>query len=165
MPEGYEAFVAASGSALLRLGVLLTGDRGAAEDLVQDVLERMYVQWGRIDEPHAYARAAMANGVTDRWRRLGRRPREVDLEPWHDAAVADGAAQRAERSGIVRNLRRLPPRQRAVIVLRYYEDWPEERIAAHLGCSRGTVKSQCSKGLARLRSLMAAEEIEGAGRS
>ncbi|NAZ81386.1 SigE family RNA polymerase sigma factor [Kineococcus sp. R8] len=162
MREDYDAFVRTSGTRLLRVALLLTGDRGAAEDLVQDVLERMYVRWPGIDDPDAYARTAMSRHVADRWRRLSRRPREVSIEPWHDRADEDGAEARAERAGVVEHLRALPPRQRAVIVLRYFEDWSEERIADELDVSRGTVKSQASKGLARLRRAM--DEDDDAGR-
>jgi RNA polymerase sigma factor (sigma-70 family) len=78
-------------------------------------------------------------------------------------AVGDGAGERAERSRIVEALRRLPPRQRAVIVLRYFEDWSEEQIADQLDVSRGTVKSQASKGLASLRALVEDSTGEGVG--
>jgi RNA polymerase sigma-70 factor (sigma-E family) len=152
--DSFEEFVSTGSDRLLGLALLLTGDRGHAEDLLQDVLERMYVKWRRIDDPHAYARTALARKVTDRWRARARRPREVGLQDWHDSAVADGTGQRAERSRVVEALRRLPPRQRAVIVLRYFEDWSEEQIADQLDVSRGTVKSQASKGLANLRELM-----------
>ncbi|WP_432483044.1 SigE family RNA polymerase sigma factor [Kineococcus esterisolvens] len=158
MEGSFEEFVAAGGGRLLRTALLLTGDRAAAEDLVQDVLERAYVRWRSIEDPHAYTRTAMTRAVTDRWRRVGRRPREVELQGWHGRAVADGAADRAVRADVVDHLRKLPPRQRAVIVLRYFEDWSEERIADELDISRGTVKSQASKGLARLRELMSADE-------
>lgn len=154
MRESFEEFVDTGSERLLRVAVLLTGDRGAAEDLLQDVLERMYVHWRRIDDPHSYARTAMTRKVTDRWRALGRRPREVPWQPWHDRATHDPTQAGVERAGIVEHLRRLPPRQRAVIVLRYFEDWSEERIADELDCSRGTVKSQASKGLARLREFL-----------
>lgn len=166
--ESFEEFVDTGSERLLRVAVLLTGDRGAAEDLLQDVLERMYVNWRRIDDPHSYARTAMSRKVTDRWRARGRRPREVTWQPWHDASsggVHDPTAATVERAGIVDHLRRLPPRQRAVIVLRYFEDWSEERIADELDCSRGTVKSQASKGLARLRQLVEESDVQGVSRA
>jgi RNA polymerase sigma-70 factor (sigma-E family) len=158
----FEEFVSTGSDRLLGFALLLTGDRGHAEDLLQDVLERMYVRWRRIDDPHAYARTALARKVTDRWRARARRPREVVFEDHHDDPVADGAAERAERSRVVEALRNLPPRQRAVIVLRYFEDWSEEQIADQLDISRGTVKSQASKGLAALRQRMD-ESNEGVG--
>jgi RNA polymerase sigma-70 factor (sigma-E family) len=155
--DSFEEFVSTGSDRLLGLALLLTGDRGHAEDLLQDVLERMYVRWRRIDDPHAYARTALARKVTDRWRQRGRRPREVTLDGVHDVSVPDGAGERAERSRVVTALRALPPRQRAVIVLRYFEDWSEEQIADQLDVSRGTVKSQASKGLATLRQSMGEE--------
>ncbi|WP_432514865.1 SigE family RNA polymerase sigma factor [Kineococcus sp. SYSU DK001] len=165
--SSFEEFVRTGGDRLLGFAVLLTGDRGHAEDLVQDVLERMYVRWRRIEDPHAYARTALARKVTDRWRARARRPREVGLEQdpgvLVSGVVGDGAQERAERSAVVQALRRLPPRQRAVIVLRYFEDWSEERIADELDVSRGTVKSQASKGLASLRRLVHEESGEGVG--
>ena len=154
MEQSYEQFAAASASGLLRTAVLLTVDRRAAEDLVQDVLERMFVHWSRVENPHAYARAAMARHVTDRWRRAARSPREVGLEAWHDPPTTDGASGRAERGALIEALRQVPPRQRAILVLRYFEDWSEAQIAAELGCSSGTVKSQCAKGLTRLRTVL-----------
>lgn len=160
MRGSFEEFVDTGSERLLRVAVLLTGDRGAAEDLLQDGLERMYVNWRRIDDPHSYARTAMTRKVTDRWRALGRRPREVAWQPWHDRVAPDPTTASDERAGIVDHLRRLPARQRAVIVLRYFEDWSEERIADELDCSRGTVKSQASKGLARLRRHLQDEQDE-----
>ncbi|WP_179756512.1 SigE family RNA polymerase sigma factor [Kineococcus aurantiacus] len=157
MGKGFEEFVSTGSDRLLRFALLLTGDRGHAEDLLQDVLERMYVSWRTIEDPHAYARTALTRKVTDRWRARRRRPREVGLEDWHAEVVPDGAGERAERSRIVEALRRLPPRQRAVIVLRYFEDWSEEQIADQLDVSRGTVKSQASKGLSTLRTLVGEE--------
>ena len=157
MQESFEEFVTSGSDRLLGFAVLLTGDRGAAEDLLQEVLERTYVSWRRIEDPHAYARTALVRRVTDRWRQRSRRPREVELAAWHERAEPDGAQQRADLARIVDVLRELPPRQRAVIVLRYFEDWSEEQIADQLDCSRGTVKSQASKGLARLRTLMVAD--------
>ena len=99
MDQSYEQFVSDGADRLLRTALLLTGERGAAEDLVQDVLERMFVHWRRVEEPHAYARAAMARRLTDRWRRAARRPREVELQQWHGAPVGDGSAARADRDG------------------------------------------------------------------
>ncbi|WP_432574826.1 SigE family RNA polymerase sigma factor [Kineococcus sp. SYSU DK005] len=160
MEGSFEEFVTTSGDRLLRTALLLTGERGAAEDLLQDVLERVYVRWRSVQDPQAYARTAMTRAVTDRWRRAGRRPREVPLHERHDRAVPDGAADRAARADVLARLRLLPPRQRAVIVLRYFEDWSEERIAEELDVSRGTVKSQAAKGLARLRELTGADEEE-----
>jgi RNA polymerase sigma-70 factor (sigma-E family) len=156
----FEEFTATNSSALLRTALLLTGSAAIAEDLLQDVLERVYVRWPSVQDPQAYARTAMTRAVTDRWRRAGRRPKEVTLRDWHVGAVGDGAAERATRADVVTRLRQLSPRQRAVIVLRYFEDWSEEQIAEELDVSRGTVKSQATKGLSRLRELMGKEHDE-----
>jgi RNA polymerase sigma-70 factor (sigma-E family) len=148
---GFTEFVQARSTALLRTAVLLAGgDRGHAEDLVQGVLERMYVRWDRIDgPPEVYARRALTHAAVNRWRTRRRRP-ELPLLT-EDAAGRDPAAAVDLRDALVRALLTLPPRQRAVLVLRYLDDLPEEEVARALGCSVGTVKSQTSRGLARLR--------------
>ncbi|HEY6748959.1 MAG TPA: SigE family RNA polymerase sigma factor [Mycobacteriales bacterium] len=154
---GFTEFVRARSTALLRTAVLLAGgDRGHAEDLVQGVLERMYVRWDRIDgPPEAYARRALTHAAVNRWRTRRRRP-ELPLltgggGTGTDTAGRDPAATVDLRDVLVRALLTLPPRQRAVLVLRFLDDLPEEEVARALGCSVGTVKSQTSRGLARLR--------------
>jgi RNA polymerase sigma-70 factor (sigma-E family) len=151
----FEDFVRARSAALFRTALLLTGqDRAEAEDLLQGALERAYRRWGRIcraGDPERYVRRILANASTDRWRRLRRRP-EREL-PADAAGLAEGdhAADVVERDFLLRALAGLPPRQRAVLVLRYFCDLPEAEIADALGCSAGTVKSQASRALARLR--------------
>jgi RNA polymerase sigma-70 factor (sigma-E family) len=149
---GFTEFVRVRSTALLRTAVLLTGgDRGHAEDLLQGVLERMYVRWSRIDgSPEAYARRSLAHAAVNRWRSRTRRPEA----PWadrDDAAPGDAPATVDLRDALVRELLALPPRQRAVLVLRFFDDLPETEVAAALGCSVGTVKSQSSRALTRLR--------------
>jgi RNA polymerase sigma-70 factor (sigma-E family) len=148
---GFTEFVRASSTALLRTAVLLAGgDRGHAEDLVQGVLERMYVRWDRIDgPPEAYARRALTHAAVNRWRTRRRRP-ELPLLT-RDVTAQDRAADVDLRDALVRALLTLAPRQRAVLVLRFLDDLPEEEVARALGCSVGTVKSQTSRGLAKLR--------------
>jgi RNA polymerase sigma-70 factor (sigma-E family) len=158
----FEDFVRARSAALFRTALLLTGqDRAEAEDLLQGALERAYRRWGRIcraGDPERYVRRILANASTDRWRRMRRRP-ERELPP--DAAAnpapglveGDHAADVVERDYLLRALAGLPPRQRAVLVLRYFCDLPEAEIADALGCSAGTVKSQASRALARLRAV------------
>jgi RNA polymerase sigma factor (sigma-70 family) len=106
-----------------------------------------------MDEPERYVRRIMANASKDRWRLAARRPerplRADDVLP----AAADQAAAVADRDFLVRVLAVLPPRQRTVLVLRYFSDLPDAEIAVTLGCSTGTVKSQASRGLARLRAM------------
>ncbi len=151
---GFTEFVRDRSTALLRTAVLLAGgDRGHAEDLLQGVLERMYVRWDRIDgPPEAYARRALTHASVNRWRTQRRRP-ELPLraEDPGGAAPGDPAAEFDLRDALVRALLTLPARQRAVLVLRYFDDLPLEEVARALGCSIGTVKSQSSRGLARLR--------------
>jgi RNA polymerase sigma-70 factor (sigma-E family) len=153
----FEDFVRYRSAALFRTALLLTGqDRAEAEDLLQGALERAYRRWGRIcraGDPERYVRRILANASTDRWRRLRRRP-ERELPPDATGLVeSDHAADVVERDFLLRALAGLPPRQRAVLVLRYFCDLPEAEIADALGCSAGTVKSQASRGLARLRAI------------
>ena len=148
----FEEFVHARGNALLRTAHLLTGDRGHAEDLLQTALERLARSWRRIDgDPEGYARRILANLATDRWRQRGRRVREVSDAEYDRASPGDPVAAVEQRHDPVRALQTLPPRQRAVLVLRYFDDQSEAQVAAALGISVGTVKSTSSKALARLR--------------
>ncbi|TWP53447.1 SigE family RNA polymerase sigma factor [Lentzea tibetensis] len=159
--QDFEDFVALRSQALLRTAYLLCGgDQGAAEDLLQDVLERMYSRWRRINGGHeAYVRAALANAAANRWRWRSRRPAEAPLEYAADP-VARGHEQRVvDQDSVVRALAQLPNRMRAVLVLRYFDDLTEAETAAALGCGIGTVKSQTSRGLARMRELMGEEVL------
>jgi len=149
-------FVTHRAPALLRTAFLLCGgDRGAAEDLLQEVLERSYPRWRRIrDRPEAYVRAALANAAANRWRGRSRRVREVPLDEATDVTRSGHEEQIVNHDRLVRALRELPPRMRAVLVLRFFDDMSEADIAKALRCSVGTVKSQTSRGLARLRELL-----------
>ena len=151
--DDFDEFVRGSATRLLRTAVLLTGDRAAAEDLVQETYERIYVHWPRIRTgvPEAYARKTLANLAANRWRTRRRRPAEVALADDHDRPTPDGSEDYAVRHELLAALQTLPPRQRAVIVLRYYEDLTETQTAEALGCAVGTVKSQTSRALDRLR--------------
>jgi len=153
----FEEFVQGCSPRLFRTALLLAGqDRAAAEDLLQLVLERAYRHWARVcrsGDPERYVRRILANAANDRWRRAVRRP-ERPLDPRHAGlVVADQADTVADRDFLIRALAGLPPRQRTVLVLRYYNDLSEVEIADVLGCSVGTVKSQASRGLARLREV------------
>jgi RNA polymerase sigma-70 factor (sigma-E family) len=145
--------------------LLVGGDRGQGEDLLQEVLERVYRRWDRIDgPPEAYARRALAHAAINRWRSRRRRPPELPLLPDHPGPVTgDDAAAVDLRDALVRALLTLPPRQRAVLVLRYFDDLPEDEVARALGCSVGTVKSQASRALTRLRDRSGALEISTGG--
>ena len=152
----FELFVASRSTALLRTAYLLcAGDRGAAEDLLQDVLERMYPKWRRLKgSPEAYARVALANASANRWRTRSRRVRETPLTTAPPQPVRGPEKEVVDRDEVVRALGELPERMRAVIVLRFFDDLSEADTAAALGCSTGTVKSQTSRGLAKLRDLL-----------
>ena len=153
--EAFDAFVRARLPDLLRFGRALTGSEHAAADLVQDALERTLMRWSKVtsSDPEGYVRRAMVNRSISIWRRLGRERLTDDVpQPAYDDAYRDGVLLDA--------LRRLPPRQRAVVALRYYDDLTEAQTAAILGCSVGTVKSQASAAMARLRTLL--DDPEGA---
>ena len=147
--EAFDAFVRARLPHLLRFGRALTGDDHAAADLVQDALERTLLRWSKVtsEDPEGYVRRAMVNRSISVWRKLGRErltgelPQQSYDDQPRDAVLLDA-------------LRRLAPRQRAVIALRYYEDLTEAQTAEILGCSVGTVKSQSSLAIARLRGLL-----------
>lgn len=149
----FDDFVRGRTTTLLRVAYLLTGDQHAAEDLLQEVLEQMYVRWPRIrGAPEAYARRALVNRSTNRWRRRGRRP-ETALSH-HDVVQPDHSENVVVRDTVLGALRRLAPRQRAAVVLRYLEDLPVGEVARALDCSEGTVKSQTSRGLDQLRAAL-----------
>ena len=153
----FEDFVRGRSTAHLRTAYLLTGDRGHAEDLLQSVLERVARRWSAISEsPDAYVRRSLANAATNRWRR--RRPPEVQLNDDLPHAASDATHRLVLRDQLVRALLALPARQRAVLVLRFFDDLTEAETAQALGCSVGTVKSQTSRGLERLRSVVAADD-------
>jgi len=148
----FREFVEARWPALVRFGYVLTGDAGHAEDLVQHALERCWRRWDRIEagSPERYVKAAMANLAVSRWRR--RRVGEVRLpEGAEGRPVPSGEHAYVVRDLVWREVQALPPRMRAVVVLRWLEDLTEAETAAALGCSVGSVKSQSSRALARLR--------------
>jgi RNA polymerase sigma-70 factor (sigma-E family) len=158
--ESFEQFMSAALPGLLRFGHVLTGDRHRAEELVQSALVKTYRRWGslRHDQPVAYVRRAMTNTYTSWWRKARH---ETDMPAGFDAAGA-AAAPYDERDAALRALATLPPRQRAVLVLRYYLDMSEAEIADTLGCSTGTVKSSASRGLRSLRERLTDPAVEGA---
>jgi RNA polymerase sigma-70 factor (sigma-E family) len=153
---GFEAFVAARSDDLLRFARLLTRDRGHAEDLLQTALVKAYRRWNRIaaDDPYPYVRKALVTSAAS-WRRL-RTTQEIVSLPPHDPAGPDTTDHFADRELMADALATLPPRMRAVLVLRYGEDLSEAVTAEALGCSVSTVKSQTARGLARLRAHLGA---------
>lgn len=150
----FEEFAAARLPAVLRFAAVLTGDRGLAEDVVQEVLIRANGRWeaiARLDRPEAYVRKMIVNEYLS-WRR-----RSWRLVPSGAGTEVDGrlspdpAAGHAEREALLAELDRLPARQRAVLVLRYYEGLSDAEIADALGCATGTVRGYASRALAMLR--------------
>ena len=154
MPErpDFDQYVAARGPALLRTAYMLCGDRYLAEDLVQEVLARVHGRWRRLPADHldGYLRTAVVRQFLS-WRRR-RAGNERLLEPGHEHAAAPGPADaHAERDAVWAELAALPRQQRAVLVLRYYEDLPDEEIAELVGCAPATVRVHASRALATLR--------------
>ncbi|MFC5178212.1 SigE family RNA polymerase sigma factor [Nocardioides taihuensis] len=149
----FEEFVVARRDALLRTGYLLTGNHHDAEDLVQSALVKVVPKWSRIkDRPEAYVRQVLARESVSRWR--AHRWREVTTDTVPEAMHHDST----DRIALLEDLRTLSPRQRAVLVLRYFDDLTEADTAAALGISVGTVKSHARDALARLRDQRSGEE-------
>ncbi len=153
--DEFTAFVAQRMHTLLRLAYSLTGDHRAAEDLVQGALAKAFVRWHRIEgDVEPYVRRIIYNDQVSGWRRLGRR-QEVPLDAVPDPPSAERHDQQtALRLSLRSALLALPARQRAVLVLRYLEDMSVDETAEALGCRPGTVASQASRALARLRQLV-----------
>jgi RNA polymerase sigma-70 factor (sigma-E family) len=147
----FEEFVAWRGAALLRFAYVLSQDSGRAEDLVQDALVKVHRRWESViaaDQPEAYVRRILVNEFLN-WRRRRSSAEVAGAVP--DVAVGDDLDRIAERDRMWRALAVLPPRQRAALVLRYYEDLSDAEIAAILDCAPGTVRSLTARGLAALR--------------
>jgi RNA polymerase sigma-70 factor (sigma-E family) len=151
---GFEEFVATRSADLLRTAVLLTRDRGHAEDLLQTALVKAYRRWNRIsaEDPYPYVRRILVTSAASWWRL--RTTQEIVSLPAVDLAAPDETDRLAERERMTDALAELPPRMRAVLVLRYTEDLSEASTAELLGCSVHTVRSQTVRGLARLRALL-----------
>lgn len=146
----FDDFVAARSTHLLRTEYLLTHDHALAEDLLQTALTRSWFAWSRIDgNPEPYVRKVLVNTYATWWRRKWNGERATDELP--ETGVADHAAGAAVSHDLWEALGRLPRRMRAVVVLRYFEDLSEAETAELLGCARGTVKSQLSKAIGKLR--------------
>ena len=149
--ETFTEFVRARSVALHRYAYLLVGDRGLADDLLQEALVKTFAAWRRVETAtaEAYVRRVITTTAVSWWRRKAwqlERPHERLPDSLHQGHADDVAA----RSWMWDELQRLPPRQRAAVVLRYYEDLSEIQTAEILGCSVGTVKSQVSSALKRL---------------
>lgn len=158
----FDEFVAARGEALLRFALMLCGDRYLAEDLVQSVLAKVYVRWRRVagmQRPEAYVKTVLVHEHLRWWRRRSSTERPVPRPAPGDVAD-DGTAARASRDAAWELMGQLPKRQRAVLVLRYYEDLSDAEIAAVLGCAPSTVRSQAARALAALRAAVPAMDRE-----
>lgn len=160
--EEFVELVHAAWPSLYRTAVLLTGDHALAEDLVQTALARTYARWGRLREPAAargYARRALVTQTTSWYRRRSNRDeRPTEVLP-ERAGGADPGALVSDRLDVTAALRQLAPRQRAVVVLRFYDDLSVQETADALGVTTGTVKSQTSVALDRLRTLLGDVEL------
>ncbi|WP_329005111.1 SigE family RNA polymerase sigma factor [Kribbella sp. NBC_00709] len=158
----FDEVVRASERRLLRLGLMLTGGVHSAEDLVQTVFARAYRRWARIgalDHPEAYLRTMVVNEFLS-WRRLLKNSEVPLAEPVDQPSREDIGARQAQRDAAWRLLAGLPRKQRAVLVLRYYEDLPDSEIAEVLGVAPVTVRTNAARALATLRGTLSAEEAQ-----
>ncbi|HWU20240.1 MAG TPA: SigE family RNA polymerase sigma factor [Nocardioides sp.] len=157
----FDSFVAARSTALLRTAYLLTRDHAQAEDLLQTALTKAWFAWRRISgEPEPYVRKILVNTYASWWGRKWNGELATDELP--DRSGSDTTADAGSAHDLWQALGRLPRRQRAVVVLRYFEDLTEAETAHVLGCSIGNVKSQCSRALTKLRidpALVTEEEL------
>jgi RNA polymerase sigma-70 factor (sigma-E family) len=154
--ESFTVFVRSHSAMLLRLAYLLTQDHGHAEDVVQSALLKTYRRWSRLraqDAAPAYARQAVVTTAASRWR-LRTNQELVALPARSDASVEADSDRVGEQQAMRDLLRGLPPRMRAVLVLRYFEDLSEADTAAALGCTVPTVRTHTARGLARLRTAL-----------
>jgi RNA polymerase sigma-70 factor (sigma-E family) len=158
--EEFRQFVAGRMESLRGLAYLTCGDWQVAEDAVVNCLAKLYARWSKVHSPYHYASRMVVRAAIDEVRRPWRREQAVGELP--DRPVADASDAVGESLRIRAALKRLPPGQRAVIVLRYYEQFSVDEVAEALGRSPGTVKSQSARGLATLRTLLTTTQIEEA---
>ena len=152
MDEDFAAYVRSRQHRLLRAAYLVCGDRQSAEDLLQQAFVKLALRWDRIKDEHpdAFVRRVLYRDAVSAWRST----RRETVRPVTDEARSGQEWRVETRVDLERALRQLPPRQRAVLVLRYYEDRSEAETAEILGVAVGTVKSQAHDGLARIRALV-----------
>jgi RNA polymerase sigma-70 factor (sigma-E family) len=158
----FEEYAGAAWASLYRYAYLLAGSHPDAEDLAQQTLLKAYRSWGRVsgaDSPQAYLRTILTNTFLSQRRPKGRRLELLTDAPPEPAATRERGPE--DRMELWPHVKSLPPRQRAVIVLRYYEDLTEQEIADVLGCSRGTVKSTAHRGLTSLRAALGPGRADG----
>jgi RNA polymerase sigma-70 factor (sigma-E family) len=152
--RAFEAFVNESGDGLLRMAVLLTSDPHYAEDVYQETLHRLSMRWSKVDSPRAFCRRVMHNIVIDQARARRRRPLELGLTQTRESAdpqSGDLAAAVELRPTLFAALDTLTAQQRAIVVLRYFDDRSENEVAELLGVAPGTVRSTLSRAVAQLR--------------
>jgi RNA polymerase sigma-70 factor (sigma-E family) len=157
----FDEFAAARLPALLRYAVFLAGDRHPAEDLVQETMVKVYTHWRRVaraDSPELYVRRMLTNTYLT-WRRSSWLRRAVPYAEVPDPGISDGTEAGAVRQELWVRLGALPPRQRAAVVLRFYEGLPDAEIAEVLGCAVGTVRSLISRALTSLREVMGVSAV------
>ena len=157
-PE-FDAWVGQRGAALLRFAYLITRDHSRAEEAVQDALVAAYSRWTRIcrdGDPESYVRRSIVNADISRWRRFFRRESPT-ADPFVHSPGPDHAVAQAEQDAVWALCATLPAKQRAAVVLRYYEDLPDAEIAKILECSPATVRSQIHRALASLRTTLTTE--------
>ncbi|GAA0553776.1 SigE family RNA polymerase sigma factor [Paractinoplanes ferrugineus] len=163
--EAFDEYVQSRGRALLRFAYVLTGDAYLAEDIVQEVLARLHRRWSRISamqHPEAYVRTAIVRQFVS-WRRRRSSSEAVLAEVPEPAGAAEPQQHVLARDQMWRLLAGLPPAQRAVLVLRFYCDLPDDEIAGQLGCGVSTVRSQASRALGRMRIMLAEQGVGGDG--
>ncbi|GAA3215708.1 SigE family RNA polymerase sigma factor [Actinocorallia longicatena] len=161
----FAAFVRERSASLFRTAYVLTGSRDAADDLVQEALERACRHWRKAsaaDSPEAYVRKILVNLANDRWRRLKRLELVRAVPDRADPGDAFGRVD--SRSQLIQALLLLPMGQRTAVVLHYFHDMADTQIAATLGVSAGTARSQLSRGLAKLREALAPDAVPGGRR-
>jgi RNA polymerase sigma-70 factor (sigma-E family) len=152
--RAFEAFAEEEGSSLLRIAVLMTSNHQLAEDAVQRTLERLAARWERAGSPKAFCRKVLSNLLADDARAAARRPREQPLSPVRenpDPFAQDGLRSAELRPALLSALDSLTPHQRAIVVLRYFDDRSDAEVSVALGVAAGTVKSTASRAVARLR--------------
>jgi RNA polymerase sigma-70 factor (sigma-E family) len=165
MADDFESFVRARMTALVRYGFVLSGNPHDAADLAQEALARLSERWSRVHakgDPEGYVRTTMARLHISWWRRR-RREHPVRALPEH-GYLDEGISQADGDLGLWHAVAGLPPRQRVVLVLRYHEQLTDEEIAAQLGISRGTVRSQSARALDKLREFVGSREVDHAFR-
>ncbi|MEV6411196.1 SigE family RNA polymerase sigma factor [Kribbella sp. NPDC051718] len=157
----FDEWIQLRGAALLRFAYLMTRDHSRAEEAVQDALVSAYSRWSRIQrvgDPEAYLRRSVINADIARWRKFFRRETPVAEPATLDTATQDHAGPHAEQDAVWTLCASLPTKQRAAVVLRYYEGLPDSEIAEILDCTSATVRSQIHRALASLRTTLSTTE-------